>query len=151
MFIVCAVRSLVFNAFYAGWTLMVACAFLPTLCFPGRRSMLVARVWGLGVIYGARFICGIRWRVEGCENLPQGPCILVSKHQSSWETAYFPVVLPKPIFVLKRTFVDPFVGWHLSRTGMIAVDRQAGAGAMKGMLRGCRRCPAMGFSNYFLS
>ena len=137
MFIVRALRSLIFNVFYAGWTLAVACIFLPPLCLPGRRSMLVARVWGIGVIYGARLICGIRWREEGREHLPQGPCILMSKHQSSWETAYFPVIFQKPIYVLKKELLSiPFVGWHLSRTGMIAVDRQAGAGAMKGMLRG---------------
>lgn len=137
MIILTVLRSLIFNVFYAVWTFAIACVFLPALCWPGRRSMLVARAWGLGAVYGARLICGMRWREEGRENLPQGPCILMSKHQSAWETAYFPFVLPNPIYVLKKELLFiPFVGWHLSRTGMIAVDRQAGAGAMKGMLRG---------------
>ncbi|WP_157360165.1 lysophospholipid acyltransferase family protein [Caldimonas brevitalea] len=86
----------------------------------------------LGVaIYGARWICGIRWRVQGMEHLPDGPAILLSKHQSAWETFAFPVLMPRPLsYVFKRELLYvPFFGWAIGRLDMVHIDRSKRAEA----------------------
>lgn len=130
-------RSVLYNIHYVLWTILVAGLCLPTLLRPGKVSFAVPHLWCRGLVWGARLICGIRWRVEGLENLPKGPVILISKHQSAWETLFLPMLVPKPVFILKKELLSiPFVGWYMAKTGMIAVDRKAGASAMKTMLRG---------------
>lgn len=47
--------------------------------------------WPQLAAWGAKVICGIRWKVQGTENLPDGPAIVLSKHQSAWETLFCPL------------------------------------------------------------
>lgn len=145
MAVVSLLRSVVYNIFYVLWTIGVGSLGIPTLFVPGRRSFAVPHLWCRGLVWGGRILLGIRWRVEGLENLPQGAFILASKHQSAWETLFLPMLVPKPVFVLKKELLSiPFVGWHMAKTGMIAVDRKAGASAMKTMLRGAETAFAEG-------
>jgi len=80
-------------------------------------------------IWGARTICGVRWRVQGMEHLPvhdrQAAVILCPKHQSAWETFAFPALLPRPLaYVFKRELLYiPFFGWAMARLDMIHIDR----------------------------
>ena len=81
--------------------------------------------WIRTALFGARWICGIRERVQGMENLPDGPCILLPKHQSAWETLAFPSLMPRPLsYVFKRELLYvPFFGWALGRLDMVHIDR----------------------------
>ena len=76
-------------------------------------------------IRSCRVICGARWRVQGMENLPDGPAILLPKHQSTWETFAFPMLMPRPLcYVFKRELLYiPFFGWSMARMDMIHIDR----------------------------
>jgi 1-acyl-sn-glycerol-3-phosphate acyltransferase len=80
-------------------------------------------------IVGARWICGVRWRVQGMEHLPKAggtePVILVPKHQSTWETFAFPTMMPHPLaYVFKRELLwIPFFGWAMGRLDMVHIDR----------------------------
>jgi len=81
-------------------------------------------------IWGARLICGVRWRIEGMENLPgqaekTSAVILLSKHQSTWETFAYPTLMSHPLaYVFKRELLFiPFFGWAMSRMDMIHIDR----------------------------
>ena len=69
--------------------------------------------WPRLAIWGARVICGIRWQVKGWENLPDGPAVILSKHQSAWETLFFPAYMPREVcFVYKKELhMVPFFGW----------------------------------------
>ena len=92
--------------------------------------------WFRVVIGGARVILGIRVRVTGLENLPQGatsPAILLSKHQSTLETLLLPTLMPHPLaYVFKRELLRiPFFGWSMARLDMIHIDRESRALAMK--------------------
>ena len=92
--------------------------------------------WFRVVIGGARVILGIRVRVTGLENLPQGassPAILLSKHQSTLETLLLPTLMPRPLaYVFKRELLRiPFFGWSMARLDMIHIDRESRALAMK--------------------
>jgi 1-acyl-sn-glycerol-3-phosphate acyltransferase len=67
------------------------------------------------------------------------------KHQSAWDTLILPVVLGDPAIVLKRELLLlPFFGWYAARAGCIAIDRKAGAGALRGMLAKARRIAVAG-------
>jgi 1-acyl-sn-glycerol-3-phosphate acyltransferase len=75
--------------------------------------------------WGARVICGIRSHITGMENLPDGPVVLLSKHQSAWETLALPLLMPRPLaYVFKRELLYvPFFGWALGRLDMVHIDR----------------------------
>lgn len=89
--------------------------------------------WPTLAAWGARWICGIRWQVQGWENLPQGPAILLCKHQSAWETLWLPASMPRRLsFVYKRELHwVPFFGWGLALLGMINIDRSKGQNAFE--------------------
>jgi 1-acyl-sn-glycerol-3-phosphate acyltransferase len=81
--------------------------------------------WLRVAIAGCRVICGVQARVHGRENLPDGPAILLPKHQSTWETFAFPTLMPRPLaYVFKRELLYiPFFGWAMARMDMIHIDR----------------------------
>ncbi|WP_157263401.1 lysophospholipid acyltransferase family protein [Azohydromonas aeria] len=84
--------------------------------------------WLRLAIWGARIICGVRWRVQGLQHLPQGKTeavLLAAKHQSTWETFAFPALMPHPLaYVFKRELLYiPFFGWAMARLDMIHIDR----------------------------
>ena len=78
-------------------------------CTCATSSPWAGRAWRSG----ARVICGIRWQVKGWENLPDGPAVILSKHQSAWETLFFPAYMPREVcFVYKKELhMVPFFGW----------------------------------------
>ncbi len=100
---------------------------------PMRGRYWLAQRWTKLALWGAQAICGIRWRVEGWENLPQGPAILLPKHQSAWETMWLPSVMPQRLsFVYKRELhYLPFFGWAMATLGMINIDRSRGQDAFE--------------------
>jgi 1-acyl-sn-glycerol-3-phosphate acyltransferase len=80
---------------------------------------------------------GIRYRVEGMENLPEGPAVLLSKHQSAWETLAFPAIMPRPLcYVFKRELLYvPFFGWALGMLKMVHIDRKEGKYAFASVVK----------------
>jgi 1-acyl-sn-glycerol-3-phosphate acyltransferase len=70
--------------------------------------------------------------VEGLENLPNTPSVILSKHQSAWETIVFQQIFPPLSFVLKKNLLYiPFFGWGLALFSPIAIDREAAREALK--------------------
>lgn len=92
----------------------------------------VMSFWARFIIWLARWVLGVRHRVLGLEHLPMGPCVVLSKHQSAWETIAFQTFMPPLSFVLKKELLKiPFFGWGLAMTSPIAIDRNAGREALK--------------------
>ena len=91
--------------------------------------------WLRTAIVGARVICGVRHRMSGLENLDAahraGAVIVLSKHQSTWETFAYPSLMPHPLaYVFKRELLYvPFFGWAMARMDMIHIDRSKRADA----------------------
>lgn len=91
-----------------------------------------------GIIQWARFniwilkvVCGIHYRFEGMDNLPDRASIILANHQSTWETMVFPSYLPRQTWVVKRELIRiPFFGWGINVTRPIAIDRKAGRNAI---------------------
>ena len=102
--------------------------------------------WSRAVIFMARTILGIRWRVEGRENLPSRPSVILAKHQSAWETMAFQIIFPPQVLVLKRELLwIPFFGWGLALMSPIPIDRGRGMAALRAMARRGRQRLAQGF------
>jgi 1-acyl-sn-glycerol-3-phosphate acyltransferase len=124
--------------FFAVFT--VPYAIFCFLSFPflnAHRRYWVVAVWCKVMIGVLRRLNGIDYRVEGWENLPDGPAVLLVKHQSAWETVAMPALMPRPLcFVFKRELVYvPFFGWTLGLLKMIKIDRKQGNAAFASVLR----------------
>ncbi|MGI4846771.1 MAG: lysophospholipid acyltransferase family protein [Janthinobacterium lividum] len=102
--------------------------------------------WNAFVIWSARVVCGIRYEIKGFENLPDAPVILLSKHQSAWETIFYLYFMPRPlVYVFKKeiTYI-PFFGWGIALLRMIPIDRSKGKDAMAQIVKQGRRRLANG-------
>ncbi len=125
-------RSVVYEVLR--FVITVFFAFISLLTFPFKpiKRYRVITAWSHLVVVLARLICGVRYRVIGRDNVPQGPCIVLSKHQSAWETLAYQVILPPQVWVLKRELLRvPFFGWGLAMMSPIAIDRGSATRALK--------------------
>jgi 1-acyl-sn-glycerol-3-phosphate acyltransferase len=119
---------------------------LATLPLPRMARYRIISGWSCCVIFLAKIILGIDWRVEGVEHLPQRPAVILAKHQSAWETMAFQLIFPPQVHVLKRELLwIPFFGWGLALMSPIAIDRKRGLAALRAMAsKGAQRL-AQGF------
>ena len=83
-----------------------------------------------------RLACGINVRITGLENLPSGPCVILSNHQSAWESFYIQWLAQPASFVLKRELLWlPFFGWSVAAMRPIAIKRSKPTAAMRQVLK----------------
>ena len=119
---------------------------LLTFPLPAHARYRVITTWSRIVVLCAQVICGIRYRVAGTAHLPAQPCVVLSKHQSAWETLAFQVILPPQVLVIKRELLRiPFFGWGLAMLSPIAIDRTSGVRAVRAMLAEGKDRLARGF------
>jgi len=139
-------RSALFALGLALVTPPYALIALATFPLPRMARYRVISGWSRLVIFMARKVLRIEWRVEGRENLPARPAVILSKHQSAWETMAFQIIFPPQVLVLKRELLwIPFFGWGLALMSPIAIDRSRGLAALRAIARrGCERL-AQGF------
>lgn len=132
-------RSIGFTICNLAATAVFAVVMMPTLLLPRRAMPVVGRAWAAMVNGLVRGVIGARIEFRGMENLPDGASLVAAKHQSAWETSALLGVLPDACFVLKKELhLIPVFGWYLMRNKQVAVDRGAGAKALKSLLRGAR-------------
>lgn len=99
-------------------------------------------------LIAARWICGIRHRIVGAENIPprRDPHIVMSKHSSTWETLALNFIFPPLSFVAKKELLSiPFFGWGFTLASPITIDRKAGKDAMAQMAEQGRERLQQGF------
>ena len=138
-------RSLLFNLlFYVTTTLFVVLGS-PLLFAPRRWAMAALAVHSRFELWLLKLIVGTKLEVRGAEKLPQGPCLVASKHQSAWETFALIPLFRDPALLMKRElFWIPFHGWFSRKFEMIPVDRDKGPAALRRMLREARKRVADG-------
>jgi len=139
-------RSGLFAAVLALITPPYALLALATFPLPRMARYRVISGWSRLVVLLAKVILGIDWRVEGRENLPGRPAVILAKHQSAWETMAFQLIFPPQVHVLKRELLwIPFFGWGLALMSPIAIDRSRGVAALRAIARRGRERLAQGF------
>lgn len=133
------VRGCLFYVIAAVTVIPAAIACLLAWPFVPRRARYfgIAVAWARTMVRVLELLCGVRYRVIGQENIPaSGRIVVLSKHQSAWETLFLPAYLPHPMgFVYKEALHwIPFFGWALKSMGMIAIDRSQGKSAYQSFL-----------------
>lgn len=134
-----AVRSIFFYIGYVLALLTVSCILMPlALPLPHQAKAWVILRFNWFVLIWLKLTCGIRYQVEGLEHLPKAGhnVVILSNHQSEWETIYLQLVAQPMSTVLKQELLKiPFFGWGLRVLKPIAVDRSKPAAAMKQVLK----------------
>jgi 1-acyl-sn-glycerol-3-phosphate acyltransferase len=134
---VTTLRSLLFSLLFYLTTAVFGLLILLVSRLASYRMMAqIGRGWSLASLWLLSLVCGLRHRVQGKERLPDGPFVVLCKHQSTWETISLRQLLPlTQSWVLKRELLRiPIFGWALAQYEPIAIDRSAGRKAMRQLL-----------------
>ncbi len=132
-------RSLLFVAWLYLSMAVFAVGMSPALLLPHRYPMWVIRSWSRFVLFGLRWIAGVRVEVRGLEHRPTGAALVASKHQGMLDVIAPFAFLDDNCFIMKKELMSlPFFGWFAWKTRMIAVDRSAHSKALKDMVRQAR-------------
>ena len=138
-----AIRSFLFAIFFYGGTVPAVLLSFPISLFGNKAIRGWVHLWARYHGLCARFLLGVRTVVEGTP--PRGACLVACKHQAMFETLEIIPMLDEPATVLKRELADiPFWGWVTRRYGVIPVDRQGGAAALRRMMRAAEAAIAEG-------
>ena len=131
-----AARSFLFAVAITLVTPPYAIIALASAPLPRMLRYRIISGWSRLILWLARVILGIEWRVEGRENLPSRPAVILAKHQSAWETLAFQHIFPPQVHVLKRELLwIPFFGWGLALMSPIAIDRSRGVAALRAIAK----------------
>ena len=114
------------------YSLLALCTFP----FSRMTRYRVISQWSRLVISLARRVLRIDYRIIGAEHLPSTPAIILSKHQSAWETLAYQTIFPPQVLVLRKSLLRiPFFGWGLSLMSPISVDSASPQRALRQLLR----------------
>ena len=131
-------RSALFLLWFLLITTILSLIFLPVLVLPRAATVWLARFWSRLTFWGLKVFTDIGFEVRGTP--PKGPVLVASKHMSMWDTMALYLVLDQPAIVLKRELLRiPFYGWYVWKATAIAIDRAAGASALRKMSNAARQ------------
>ena len=138
---VLVVRSALFFCGQVFITIVIAPFVMLAFALPYRIRYRIVYQWTIFNTWWLGVTCGLTHEVEGRENIPAKPCIVLCKHQSAWETINLQHYFSPQVWVLKRELLRlPIFGWALAMLRPIAIDRGAGRDAMSQVLeQGARR------------
>lgn len=137
-----ALRSALFLAWFLAVTTILSLLCLWVLV-SRRATQALARLWSRLTFWGLKVFAGIDWEIRGTP--PATPVLVAAKHMSMWDTLALWLALPGPAIVLKRELLYiPFYGWFLWRGAAIAIDRSAGASALRKMSQAAKAAMADG-------
>jgi len=92
--------------------------------------------WSIFCMWWLKITLNIKFNVIGKENIPNEPSVIVSNHQSTWETLGFQTIFPHQTWVLKQELQwIPIFGWGLSLLKPITIDRGEKLKAIKKVIK----------------
>ena len=116
-------------------TLVFTPIALASTLLPYRFRWTVVTRWSRFNVFWLSLTCGVKSEVTGLENIPAEPTVILSRHESAWETLALQRWFAPQVWVLKRELLRiPFFGWGLATMRPIAIDRSAGLNAFAQML-----------------
>ncbi len=125
-------RSLLFSLGMITSTLLFAPLSILTfpLSLPQRYAFISQ--WARFNLWWLAVTCKLNYLVEGAENIPDHPCVILCKHQSAWETLALQMIFPQQVWVIKRELLwVPLFGWGLAMLKPIAINRAAARQALR--------------------
>lgn len=130
------IRSLIYTGLLFLSVLVYAFGVIGSAPLGPHARFRVAESWARVNLWMLRHICGLSYSLEGLDNIPNDNCVVYIKHQSVFETILPFAVFPVQSIVLKRELMwIPILGWALHCIRPIAIDRSAGATAVKQVVR----------------
>ncbi|WP_110687708.1 lysophospholipid acyltransferase family protein [Salinicola aestuarinus] len=131
-----AIRTLLF---YAGYFLAIFVSgllMLPIgLMLPLRARFKLFNCHNRFIMKWLSLTCAIRYRIQGRENVPEGPCVVLANHQSEWETVFLQLLKTPICTVLKKELLSiPLFGWGVRLLKPIPLDRSRPSNAMRQVL-----------------
>lgn len=103
-----------------------------TYPLPYRKRYDIITLWTHMNLWVLERTVGLRCEVQGLENIPEQPCIVMCKHQSTWETFALQRWFTPQVWVLKRELMRlPAFGWAVALLDPVAIDRAAGAESLR--------------------
>ncbi len=129
------IRTVLFMTFMVVLTVIMGLLFLPMLALPRRWLMGPKRLWCRLVLGAFSRLIGVETEIRGAARIPDGPILVASKHQAMWDTVIVFLVFNDPAVILKRELMRiPIYGWYGWKLGMIPIDREAKASALRKMV-----------------
>ena len=112
---------------------------------PYRMCFAFVSSWCAFNVFWVRVTCGIKYQISGLENIPSEPCVIMSNHQSTWETLAFPGIFPTLTWVIKKELLYvPFFGWGIASVQPIALNRKQGKKAFQQLISDGKKKLALG-------
>ncbi|OGT38264.1 MAG: hypothetical protein A3F12_07340 [Gammaproteobacteria bacterium RIFCSPHIGHO2_12_FULL_38_14] len=135
-------RSLIFFLFSCITIPLYSIACIISLLLPLRYRFILIRSYLYSAIVLLRVVCHLDYRLEGIEHLPKDRAgIILSKHQSTWETFFLPLIFHDPAIIVKRELLwVPFFGWGLAVSDPIVINRKKKSGAMQQLMQKGKKC-----------
>jgi len=130
------IRSLLFQLYF--YASVFPTALLVILCVPLPYSVRfgIIRAWARSLLVAGKVLCGLDYVIEGRENIPSDPSVIMIKHTTVFETYAQLAIFPPQTWVLKRELLwIPLFGWGVAALRPIAIDRGAGHTAVRQVIR----------------
>ena len=131
------IGSIIFNAFFY-LSLIPITAIIISLYFfiSTKRLQRLGAMWIKVVLNALKFLCGVSWKVEGIENIPNTPCIVVSNHQGQWESFFLQTLfIPSTSIIKKELLLIPLFGWALRCMKPITLNRLNRVSSLKKVIK----------------
>lgn len=108
----------------------------PLLLGPRRWAMMGLKAHAIASLWWLKLICGTKVEVRGRENLPVSGALVVSKHQSAWDTFALIPLFRDPAMVMKAELgLIPFYGWFSYKFEHVFVQRSRGPAALRKLVQ----------------
>lgn len=126
-------RSALFALLFYPGTLVYVLAAFPAAALGTGPLRKVVHGWANYHYWLVRHVLGIRFQWDG--EIPKGPYLIAVKHEAMVEAVDTLRFARTPVVVMKRELTTmPLFGWVTRKYGVIGVDRDAGAKALREMM-----------------
>lgn len=124
-------RSLLFMAALVLFTPPFIIVLMLLFWLPMAQLRRFSLIWVDVAMWLIKHVLRIEYRIVGAENIPRTACVILSKHQSAWETIVLQRIFARTSFVYKKELHSlPFFGWGLAMMPFVGIDRGAGKDAL---------------------
>ena len=131
------IGSVIFNAFFYLSLIPITTIIISLYFFIStKRLQWLGAMWIKVVLNALKFLCGVSWKVEGVENIPNTPCIVVSNHQGQWESFFLQTLfIPSTSIIKKELLLIPLFGWALRCMKPITLNRLNRVSSLKKVIK----------------
>ena len=131
------IGSVIFNAFFYLSLIPITTIIISLYFFIStKRLQWLGAMWIKVVLNALKFLCGVSWKVEGIENIPSTPCIVVSNHQGQWESFFLHTLfIPSTSIIKKELLLIPLFGWALRCMKPITLNRLNRVSSLKKVIK----------------